>query len=207
MRTRDADGAAVLAIWVDIDPADDALFNLWHSREHVQERVGLPGWLRGSRFRCLSAPGRYLLIYEGESGAVFESDAYYTRLRNPTQMSRAVLPKFRNTSRTVCAVHRRLGDGVAAAALTLRCAGDETPPFDAVAGLGPAKIDMLLGQPQVGQAHTAEKALRAAPDRQIERALVAYFWSVEAAEAARTRVAPAAEIFALQHTVSKGDLS
>jgi len=32
-------GQAVLAIWVDIDPADDAQFEHWHSREHAQERV------------------------------------------------------------------------------------------------------------------------------------------------------------------------
>jgi hypothetical protein len=68
------------------------------------------------------------------------------------------------------------------------------------------RVDLLAGQATVGQAHTAEKDLRPAPDRQIERALVAFFWSVEAAQAARARHAPAAELFVLRHTVSKGDL-
>lgn len=198
-------GQAVLALWVDIDPADDSLFEHWHSREHVQERVGCPGWLRGSRFRGVETPGRYLLFYDAETTAAFESPEYYARLCNPTEMSRAIFPKFRDTWRTVCTVEQRWGEGIGAAALTLRTTVGNTAPFDTLAGLQTARVDMLAGQANLGQAHTAEKDLRAAPDRQIERALVAFFWSVEAAQAARARHAPEGEVFALRHTVSKSD--
>ena len=200
-------GQAVLALWVDIDPADDSLFEHWHSREHVQERVGCPGWLRGSRFRGVETPGRYLLFYDAETTAAFESPEYYARLGNPTEMSRAIFPKFRDTWRTVCTVEQRWGEGIGAAALTLRTTVGNTAPFDTLAGLQTARVDMLAGQANRGQAHTTEKDLRAAPDRQIERALVAFFWSVEAAQAARARHAPEGEVFALRHTVSKSDLA
>jgi len=196
-------GEAALALWVDIDPADDALLNRWHSGEHVQERVGCPGWLRGSRFKGVEKPNRYLLFYDAETLAAFESDAYYARLRAPTELSRTIFPKFRETWRTICSVERRQGDGIAAAVLTVR--GDTTA-FEALASLKPARIDLLKGEPGVGQAHTTEKDLRRSPDRQIERALVAFFWSVADAKTARDRHAPSGEIFALQHTVSKGDL-
>ena len=135
-----------------------------------------------------------------------ESDAYYGRLRNPSEMSRAVFPKFRDTWRTICTVEQRWGDGVGAAVLTLRMKAGNTAPFDKLAALETVRVDLLAGQANVGQAHTTEKDLRAAPDRQIERALVAFFWSVEAAQAARARHAPQGEVFALRHTVSKGDL-
>ncbi|HZV92554.1 MAG TPA: hypothetical protein VFF72_05015, partial [Caldimonas sp.] len=111
-------GRAALAIWVDIDPADDAQFEHWHSREHVQERVNCPGWLRGSRFKGVETSGRYLLLYDAEATSAFESEEYYARLRAPTQMSRAIFPKFRDTWRTVCRVEQRWGDGVGAAVLT-----------------------------------------------------------------------------------------
>jgi hypothetical protein len=198
--------SAVLALWVDIDPADNSLFEHWHSREHVQERVGCPGWLRGSRFKGVEQPGRYFLLYDAETTAACESDVYYGRLRNPSEMSRAILPKFRDTWRTVCTVEQRWGDGIGAAALTLRMKAANTAPFDKLAALETVRVDLLAGQATVGQAPTAEKDLRPAPDRQIERALVAFFWSVEAAHAARARHAPAAELFVLRHTVSKGDL-
>lgn len=200
-------GKAVLTIWVDIDPADDTLFEHWHSREHMQERLNCPGWLRGSRFRGIERPGRYLLFYDAEQTAAFESADYYARLGNPSEMSRAVFPKFRNTWRTVCTVEQRWGDGIGAAVLTLRMKAGNTAPFDKLAALETVRVDLLAGQANLGQAHTAEKDLRPTPDRQIERALVAFFWSVEAAQAARARHAPEGEVFALRHTVSKGDLS
>jgi hypothetical protein len=203
-------GHAALAIWVDIDPADDAQLEHWHSREHVQERVGCPGWLRGSRFKGVRRGAaqrvRYLLFYDAETPAAFESDAYYARLRNPTEMSRAIFPKFRETWRTVCAVERRWGEGIGPAVLTLRLGGGEAAPFDALVASKPVRVDLLVGHPQAGQAHTTEKELRAAPDRQIERALIAFYWSVEEAGAARGLHAPSAEVFALRHTVSKSDL-
>jgi hypothetical protein len=199
-------GQAALAIWVDIDPADDAQFEHWHSREHVQERVNCPGWLRGSRFKGVDNPGRYLLFYDAETTAAFESEAYYERLRNPSEMSRTIFPKFRDTWRTACKVEHRWGDGISAAVLTLRMKAANNAPFQQLAGLETARIDLLIGQPTIGQDQTAEKDLRRAPDRQIECALVAFFWSVDAARAARARHAPQGEIFALRHTVSKGDL-
>lgn len=200
-------GKAVLTIWVDIDPEDFSLFEHWHSREHMQERVGCPGWLRGSRFKGVDRPGRYLLFYDAATTAAFESDVYYKRLRAPSEMSRTIFPKFHDTWRTVCTVEQRWGDGIGAAVLTLRMKAGNTAPFDKLAALETVRVDLLAGQANVSQAQTAEKDLRAKPDQQIERALVAFFWSVEAAKAARERHAPGAELFVLRHTVSKGDLT
>jgi hypothetical protein len=165
--------------------------------------VNCPGWRRGSRFKGVERPGRYLLFYDAETTAAFESEAYYARLRQPTAMSRAIFPKFRDTWRTICSVERREGDGVAAAILTVR--GDISA-FDAISTLKPARIDLLKGEPGMGQAHTTEKDLREVPDRQIDRALVAFFWSEAEARLARDRHAPSGEIFLLLHSVSKDDL-
>jgi hypothetical protein len=169
----------------------------------VQERVGCPGWLRGSRFKGVEQPGRYLLLYDAEATSAFESEAYYARLRHPSALSRAIFPKFRDTWRTVCSIERRQGDGIGAAAMTVR--GDVSA-FEPLAALKPARLDLLEGEPTIGQAHTAEKGLRPAPDRQIDRALVAFFWSIAGAKAARDRHAPTGELFTLQHIVSKADL-
>jgi hypothetical protein len=100
-------------------------------------------------------------------------------------------------------VERRQGDGIGAAALTVR---DDVAAFDALAALNPARVDLLKGEPAIGQAPTAEKDLRCGSDRQIDRAVVAFFWSVADAKTARDRHAPSGELFALQHTVSKDDL-
>jgi len=163
----------------------------------------LPGWLRGGRFKGVEHPQRYLLFYDADSTAAFESDAYYARLHDPTALSRAIFPKFKNPWRTICSVERRVGDGIGAALLVVR--GDVSA-FEALAALKPARIDLLRGEPGVGQAHTTEKDLRRGADQQVERAVIAFFWSVADAKTARDRHAPSGELFALQHTVSKGDL-
>ena len=196
-------GRAALAIWVDIDSSHEAELEHWHSHEHVQERVGCPGWLRGSRFKSLDGDGRFLLFYEAETTAAFESDTYYARLRQPTALSRAIFPKFRDTWRTVCTVERRSGDGVAPAMLAVR--GDVSA-YDGLLAQSPLRIDLLKGEADVGQAHTTEKELRASPDRQIKWAILAFFRSAANARAARDRHAPAGEVFALRHTLSKSDL-
>jgi len=106
----------------------------------------------------------------------------------------------------VCTVEQRWGEGIGSAALTLRVPYGRPVPFDEMSALQPARVDLLTGQPSMGQAQTTEKQLRGQPDRQIEQALVAFFWSMEAAEAARSKFAPSAELFSLQHSVSSDDL-
>ena len=49
-------GRGVLAIWHTITPEGEAEYWRWHDREHIPERVGVPGFLRGRRYRSLSAP-------------------------------------------------------------------------------------------------------------------------------------------------------
>jgi hypothetical protein len=150
--------------------------------------------------------GRYLLFYDAETTAAFDSPIYYARLGHPSSLSRAIVPRFRNTWRTVCTVEQRWGEGIGSAALTLRAPYGRLVPFDEMAALQPARVDLLTGQPSMGQANTTEKELRREPDRQIEQALIAFFWSMDAAEAARDKFAPSAELFSLQHSMSADDL-
>jgi len=42
-------GKGVLAIWHAMTPEGDREMIRWHDREHVAERVGVPGFLRGRR--------------------------------------------------------------------------------------------------------------------------------------------------------------
>jgi hypothetical protein len=119
-------------------------------------------------------------------------------------MSRLIFPKFRNTWRTVCTVECRQGEGIGAAVLAVR---NQADAFDTLAALAPVRIDLLKGESAIGQAPTAEKDLRATPDRQIDGAVLAFFWSVEEAKTARDRHAPSGEVFVLRHSLSKDDLA
>ncbi len=209
--------SAALAIWVDISETDDKAFNDWHAHEHLAERVRLPGWRRGSRLRGIDLPTRYLLLYDADTLSAFDREAYYARLRDPTPLSRAVLPRFRNTSRTACSIERRIGSGIGPVALIFREPYENT--FDIVADHGPLRLDFLRGHPAVGQAHTEERRLRGAPDSQIGSAIIGFFAELDAARAAskanasyfaEVRYPPPphalkGELFRLLHSVSADD--
>ena len=60
-------GRGVLAIWHTISPEGETDYWRWHDREHIPERVGVPGFLRGRRYRSLERSLDYLDFYEVES--------------------------------------------------------------------------------------------------------------------------------------------
>ncbi len=115
-------GSAFLALWNDIETARDGEYNLWHTREHVPERVGIPGILSGRRY---VAPGaamhRYFTLYELESAAVLSGAAYKKVVDGPTSWSQSMRPSFRNFLRYPCETLVSLGQGMGGALATLRC--------------------------------------------------------------------------------------
>lgn len=104
-------GKGVVAIWNDIAPEGRAEFYEWHDREHMPERAGIPGFLRGRRYIAVHGSPQYFTLYETASTSVLTGDDYLTRLNNPTPWTKAVVhAHFRKTSRGICRVE--LSDGV-----------------------------------------------------------------------------------------------
>ena len=54
-------GSAALAMWWDMAPEARADFEDWHSHEHFPERLGIPGFRRGSRW-CSAAGGEGFFV-------------------------------------------------------------------------------------------------------------------------------------------------
>jgi hypothetical protein len=104
-------GQGVLIIWHGITPEGDQDMIRWHNTEHVPERVGVPGFLRGRRYRDADHPLQYLDLYETETVETIQSAPYLARLNDPTPWTRRVLPHFRDTVRLGCRVAKTLGRG------------------------------------------------------------------------------------------------
>src|SRR5256886_6362022 len=113
-------GSAILAFWADVEPAGEADFNDWHTREHMPERVGVPGFLRGRRYVAVTGAPKYFMMYETESLGTLASPAYVERLNNPTPWTRKSLAIFRNSNRTACRNTLSIGRGVGGAMATIR---------------------------------------------------------------------------------------
>ena len=114
-------GQAVVAIWNDVAPEGRDQFYEWHNHEHMPERVGIPGFLRGRRYRAIDAAPAYFTLYEAQSTSVLTGPHYLERLNNPTPATRTVIPKyFRNMVRGVCNVRLSAGVGMGGSIVTLR---------------------------------------------------------------------------------------
>ena len=69
-------GSAFLAIWHDIETHGEVEFNDWHTREHMPERVGRPGFEAGRRWVDWSrARHRYFTLYETRTIDVLATSA------------------------------------------------------------------------------------------------------------------------------------
>ncbi len=91
--------SGIIVIWNDILPQSREDFLEWHSREHIPERVAIPGFQRGQRWFGETSAPQYLTIYSTTDPAVLTSAAYLERLNNPTPWTRQSVAAFRNTSR------------------------------------------------------------------------------------------------------------
>lgn len=129
-------GKALVAIWNDIAPEMREGFFEWHPREHMVERLGVPGFLRGRRCIAIDADVEFLTLYEVAGPEVLVSDTYKIRLNNPTPWSTKILPAFRNNVRGACRIHSSQGYAMGGYVQTVR--------FQARGGCEASLVDALV---------------------------------------------------------------
>lgn len=102
----------MLIVWMNIpaDARDD--FDGWFTRQHVPERVGVPGFRNGARYEALRGDPHFLSCYETDTPEVLASAAYKERLNNPTPWTQRVMPNFRDTVRVAGAIVAEAGIGM-----------------------------------------------------------------------------------------------
>ena len=98
---------------MDIDPSDEAEFNRWYDREHLEERVAIEGFLEARRYVAHQGSPKYLCLYSTASIDVLDSPAYRAKLANPTDWSKKTMARFKNMIRAVGAL-RSAADKAAA---------------------------------------------------------------------------------------------
>ncbi|MBO9581716.1 MAG: hypothetical protein J7498_12550 [Sphingobium sp.] len=193
-------GSAFLIMWHDIAAPADAEYNLWHTRQHMPERLDHPGFLRSRRGVNRGLESQvYFTCYEGESLSTFLSPEYSHSLNNPTDWTRQVAPSFRNFLRMACQVLRTGGRGEGGGLVTSRFDLPEgMSEEDAMAALAPVldqleqsadvtAVHLAAARPGFSDQKTAETELRPAM-REKSFDLVVFAETIGLGEA--TRLAP-----------------
>jgi hypothetical protein len=115
-------GEGAVAIWNDIAEAGRAEFYAWHLHEHMPERVGIPGFVRGRRYRAAdeATQPEFFTLYETLSFQVIQGSDYLSRLNEPTKWTRSATAHFQRTTRSSTRVVASYGVGSGGALLTMR---------------------------------------------------------------------------------------
>lgn len=118
-------GHAAIATWSNTSEPEP--WAVWHSREHLPERVDVPGFLRGRRMRTEEKGAvPFFILYELADASVLHSPAYLQRLNHPTEWTNRIMPSNLHMCRTLCTVAAQSGEGVGGFAIPI--------PLNAAAG-------------------------------------------------------------------------
>ena len=118
-------GKGALLNWGGVLPKHDFDYNLWHSLEHMPERMTVKGFLRA--FRCVGLKGtndndKYFMMYDVKNKDILSSKQYLNRLNNPTDWTSKILSKYVYPSRAICEVIKTtsLTNGLSGFFVTIR---------------------------------------------------------------------------------------
>ena len=192
---------AAVAMWWDIAPQVRAEWDEWHSREHMPERLAIPGFLRGTRYIALSGEPSYFVLYEAASLAVITSGPYLERLNNPTPWSRRMMPHHRNMVRSLCRVHASSGAGQPGIMATVRFSPTGGALPELPAGRGITGAHLLESQPMPG-AVTEEQKIRGR-DATADWALLIGGYDAEAVSAAAARSNGTVGLYRLSYSLAR----
>src|SRR5665213_1149565 len=160
-------GTGMLLTSMDIDPSDEPDFNRWYDREHLLERVAIPGFIEARRYLAHQGSPKYLCLYSTKTFAVLDSPAYRAALAHPTEWSKATLPRFKNMIRAIAriTISRGQGRGSALGIIRLRplAGGADRLRATLADKLDPAKSDGIISMHLIESDPVFSKPLTAEP--------------------------------------------
>lgn len=186
-------GRAALAMWWEVTPELLGDFEHWHTHEHLAERLGIPGFRRGTRWTDASGGEGVFQMYELEAHEVLSSPHYLARLNAPTPWSTQMMPLHRNMVRSQCHVLESRGGGVARQVLTLRLSPVEGGQEMLRAALKAAFAQWVQRPGLIGAhllrheapaiARTTEQKMRGSADRYADWVVVVHGYAAQALQA------------------------
>ncbi|MBA1145101.1 hypothetical protein [Mesorhizobium neociceri] len=162
-------GKGVVAIWNGISEDGRQDFYQWHIHEHMPERTGISGFLRGRRYRAtdMDTHPEFFTLYEVEQFEVIKGEEYAKRLNAPTPWTKRAASHFLNTSRGLARVLSSEGPGPGGVLATVRF-HPATINDEQVAGELSPLASQLMQAPLITGAHLCKSDEEATEVRTAE---------------------------------------
>lgn len=117
-------GKGMLITLTEVKPRHERDFNEWYNREHIDERVGLPGFHRARRYVALRGSPKYFATYECDTVGDLATPGYLALLANQTPWSQAVMARFTHFHRLTLRIQVDLTHGIGGALTAVRFVPD-----------------------------------------------------------------------------------
>ncbi len=165
-------GKGALLNWGGVLSKYELDYNLWHSLEHMPERISVKGFLRAFRcvgLKCKNDNDKYFMMYDVINKDVLSSKQYLNRLNNPTDWTSKILSKYVHPSRAICEVikTKSLTSGLSVFFVTIRylAKNNEIKKFYNISDLimsenGIFSIHCFQSDKKISLLKTKEKAIR-----------------------------------------------
>src|SRR5258708_7028749 len=117
-------GKGMLIVMNQVKARDERDFNEWYNREHIDERVNLPGFRRARRYVAVRGSPKYLATYECDRVGNLATPGYLALLANQTPWTQAVMARFTFFIRLTLRIQVDLTHGIGGAVSVVRFVPD-----------------------------------------------------------------------------------
>lgn len=152
-------GKGMLIVFSEVKARDERDFNEWYNREHIDERINLPGFHRARRYVAVRGSPKYLATYECDSVGDLATPGYLQLLANQTPWTQAVMAKFTQFRRLTLRTQVDLTHGVGGAVASVRFIPDPRERKPLVAWLQETVLPRVIARPGLLGAFAAETDL------------------------------------------------
>ncbi len=152
-------GKGMLLTFTDVSARDEREYNEWYNREHIDDRVNLPGFHRGRRYVAVRGTPRYLAAYECDTVAILGTPNYLQTLDHQTPWSQAVMARFTHFNRLTLRIQIDQTHGIGTALATVRFVPDPRRRKALVEFLSTQVLPKLIARPGVLGAAVGENDL------------------------------------------------
>ena len=155
-------GKGMLIVFNQVKARDEQDFNEWYNREHIDERVNLPGFHRGRRYVAVRGSPKYLATYECDTVEDLATPGYLALLANQTPWTQAVMAKFTKFSRLTVRVQVDLAHGTGGAVAAVRFTPNPRDRKALVTWLSGTALPKTIARPGMVGAMASENDLKVA---------------------------------------------
>jgi hypothetical protein len=155
-------GKGMLIVFNEVKARDERDFNEWYNREHIDERVNLPGFHRARRYTAVRGSPKYLATYECDTVSDLATPGYLALLANQTPWTQAVMARFTQFKRLTLRVQVDLAHGAGGAVAAVRFVPDPRERKALAAWLHETALPKAIARPGMVGAVAAENDLEVA---------------------------------------------